>query len=388
MFFFDGVVESSKSLVNRALIVQSYNPQISLNYLSHSRDVLVLEKSLHDLKKGLSEFDCEDAGTAFRFLVLRLSRERGRWRVKGNERLLSRPQTGLLTFLEERGVSVVQDRRHWDLQSQGWGNESFFKIEAHQSSQFLSSVLLNSWQRDVCTEITQKGDLVSEGYFRMTKELLRFFGMEMQETAEATVVKARQSPQTKLYTAEADVSSCFSLASCAVQNGSVRIQNFPTVSWQPDLLFLELFNKMGIPFSQKGQELIVEKASHIGPIDVDLCNTPDLFPVLAVVCARADGVSHLSGVDQLRGKESDRLQNTIFLLERLGRRVERVTGAIKIYGDSAHFRAVGDFDPDQDHRMAMACQVANFYGAQLKILTPHVVNKSFPQFWQSIGVVQ
>ncbi|MBY0386373.1 3-phosphoshikimate 1-carboxyvinyltransferase, partial [bacterium] len=45
----------------------------------------------------------------------------------------------------------------------------------------------------------------------------------------------------------------------------------------------------------------------------------------------------------------------------------------------------GSFDPDQDHRMAMAAQVANLYGARFQILNPHVVDKSYPQFWLHTG---
>lgn len=116
-------------------------------------------------------------------------------------------------------------------------------------------------------------------------------------------------------------------------------------------------------------------------------NTPDLFPVLAVLCARAQGESKLSDLLHLSVKESDRLQNTIHLLERLGRKTTLQGTTLLIEGESAPFEGHGIFDPDQDHRMAMAAQVANLYGTKFEILNPEVVEKSYPQFWQHLAGV-
>lgn len=112
MFKFEGSIESSKSITNRALIIQSYQPEIKLQFLSDSVDVRVLQKSLIDFKEGRREFFCADSGTAFRFLVLRLSREPGTWTIRGSERLLSRPQEGLLKLLHQNKVEVKTSADH------------------------------------------------------------------------------------------------------------------------------------------------------------------------------------------------------------------------------------------------------------------------------------
>ena len=108
--------------------------------------------------------------------------------------------------------------------------------------------------------------------------------------------------------------------------------------------------------------------------------------MLAVLCARAQGESRLSGLSHLAAKESDRLQGTIRLLERLGRKTAVIGDVLTIFGNKDFFTASGLYDPDQDHRMAMAAQAANFYGASFKIETPQVTKKSFPHFWKNVGV--
>ncbi len=385
MFEFSGTIESSKSLVNRALIIQSYESQIQLDFSSQSKDILVLQKAFTDFFNGHKEFHCGDAGTAFRFLILRLSREPGTWIVSGSERLLSRPQEELIALLDQWDVSVdVQDRR-WILQSTGWKPRSEIRVNTSVSSQFASSILLNAWNlpNDLTMEFT--GRQVSEAYLAMTLDLVRRFGMDIIADEKSWLIRAQQKPRQLNYTVEADVSSCFALASCAVQNGQARILNFPFDSQQPDIAFLTLFKRMGVRYSRDEQDLLIEKTEHLNPLTYNLRNTPDLFPVLATLCARAQGKSFLTGLDHLSHKESDRLTNTIQLLKRLGRKTELMTDQLVIHGDESPFESNGDFNPDQDHRMAMAARVANLYGARLNILHPMVVDKSFPQFWQATG---
>ena len=45
---------------------------------------------------------------------------------------------------------------------------------------------------------------------------------------------------------------------------------------------------------------------------------------------------------------------------------------------------VATFSTDHDHRLAMAAAVANVAGHSIEILDPHVVNKSFPGFWDIV----
>ncbi len=387
MFEFIGNVESSKSLVNRALVTSSYNPDVKLQYQSSAEDVQVLEKALVDFRHGKNSFDCGAAGTAFRFWCLRISRDPGVWTVRGSQRLLQRPQQGLVDLLTQLSVEVTVGKDAWVLHSRGWKVPAQLKISTHESSQFFSSMMLNAWGLEQDLTLHPSATLVSEAYLQMTLRMLQDFGMAIEKTANTLVIKANQWPRSQSVSIEADVSSCFALVACALQQGQVCIQNFPIRSQQPDFLFVEILQKMGAKIQSTPQGLQATRSEHLIPLTANLQNTPDLFPVLAVLCARARGVSQLSGLSHLAAKESDRLKGTMNLLKRLGRAYTLNDSALSIEGREEPFRAEGLFDPDQDHRMAMAAQVANFYGAQLQIQNPEAVNKSFPQFWKNTGVV-
>ena len=72
-------------------------------------------------------------------------------------------------------------------------------------------------------------------------------------------------------------------------------------------------------------------------------------------------------------------------MQSLGRRSEIIDQELIIYGEAKPFTGGGAFDPDEDHRMAMAAQVANFGGATFEVMNKEVVAKSFPEFWQIVG---
>lgn len=385
-FSFHGTVGASKSLMNRALIVQSYNPEIVIRGDSQSDDVKLMKRALVNLKKGIKTFECGEAGTVLRFLMLRLSRQKGEWFLKGRSRLLSRPINGLSQLLIDLGIKIETTPQGVHLETLDWAIPNHLNIDAEKSSQFASGVLLNAWNlpRDLHFSLTPHQ--VSGAYFQMTVNLVEHFGMKIDKISELEYFIPKNSqPLSRDLEIEPDLSSCFALVACAALSGQLMIDNFPMNSWQPDVFFIELLKRMEIPFRQEHGQLLVGEADVIKPIECDLTNTPDLFPVLAVLLARADGTSRITGIDHLVYKESNRLENAKKLLSILGREYSFADHVFKIHGKAEPFKVKADFDPDEDHRMAMAAQVANFAGAQLHITNRSVVTKSFPEFWDITG---
>jgi 3-phosphoshikimate 1-carboxyvinyltransferase len=343
-----------------------------------------MKKALTDFKQGETQFHCGHAGTVLRFLALRLTRETCEWTLMGSPRLLSRPQMGLFHILQQLGVTYQKTQMGLFLQSKGWKTGKL-TVDGSESSQLLSSILLNSWNLPQDLEIELKGQLVSRAYFDLTEKMVRRFGMDLQTLGpNQWLVPAQQKPQHLNFEVEPDMSSCFAVAACAVFGGHCAIENFPQPSWQPDVVFLDIFKAMGVICSQNDRILDVQRTERLLPVTMNVNNCPDIVPVLSVLLARAQGVSRLTGYGHLVHKESNRLRKVQELLTRLGRRWEITDENFVIYGDPAAFSSGGFIDPDEDHRMAMAAQVANFAGARFEITHKHVVNKSFPEFWSIV----
>lgn len=390
-FAFRGEISSSKSLFNRALIAQSFSDHIQIHGLSQSEDVLHLQKALKAFKTGENRFHCGDGGTTFRFLAVRVSRQRGEFHLEGSEQLFSRPMKELLHFFDQVGVNHNLKNTTLTISSSGWVLPPEIICTSTESSQFLSAIALSSWELPKDLKVELPRQIPSRGYLQMTLDVLKECGLvsKVQEPSLISepylIIKAQQKPQATKLHIEQDMSSLFSLAACAVLGGEIEIKNVPIESMQPDSIFFDYFRRMKIDYKRDGKNFFIRKQESFRGIDVDLTQSPDLFPALAILGAKAQGVTTLLGLKNLQFKESNRYEKTIELLKRLGRRVDKVDGGVMIQGKSEPFTATGDFDPSGDHRMAMAAQAANLGGAQLNILNKQVVNKSFPEFWAIMG---
>jgi 3-phosphoshikimate 1-carboxyvinyltransferase len=192
---------------------------------------------------------------------------------------------------------------------------------------------------------------------------------------------AQVSPQK--FFAESDISSAFSVAALAVASGgSAHFDAWPKESLQPDIRFARILGEMGcaVMESSTGAWLRVEAGARLRAISCDLKESPDLFPVLSVLCALAEGTSHLSGAPHLAYKESSRVEKTAELVRLMGARVEVLPGGMTII-PSCKVNHEFNYHPENDHRLAMAAAVARAAGFSVRIENPSVVTKSFPEFW-------
>lgn len=384
---YQGPVTSSKSVMNRALLLSTYNSGAQILGLSEADDVKHMLKFVSDLQNGATEFDCGEGGTTFRFALTRLSRLEGEFRLKGTPRLLSRPHEELIEALKALGVLIEKHGDHFLIRSKGWQEPSagVVEVSSERSSQFASSLLLNAWGLPFDLRLKLSEKRASEGYFVMSLILAQHFGMVVQQLNERELlIPKNQQVQSKVYGVESDMSSCFVLAAGAMLGGDVQMSPFPERSIQPDRSFVPILQSMGGRLFFDGQSLRVLETANIRAIEVDLSNTPDLFPVLSVLAGRANGTSLLSGLTTLEHKESDRLKNTMDLLKALKRDTKLEDGVLHVFGNPKPYELSAEMSPDQDHRMAMAMQVANWGGATIQIQNPEVVNKSFPEFWKIV----
>jgi 3-phosphoshikimate 1-carboxyvinyltransferase len=391
VFRFAGPILASKSWLNRAQVLQYFNPQVKLNIDAESDDVVSLKNAITSIGKT-SEFDLGLGGTSFRFFAFLISRTKGEFKIKAAPRLLQRPQSEILDILKQLGVSCELSSDHLSVKSAGWQKTHLVQCNGTESSQFVSGLLLSSWNLDFDLNIQIKKPVVSFDYLKMTISLLQQAGMQIKILEEdkflqIAVAKMQKSNLLEMQT-ELDVSSAFSLCAAAVVAGQVQITNWSMRSSQPDMSFLAAFIKMQIHYEISNSNLKIAKHNTWFGIEADLQNSPDLFPVLAVLCALAKGESRLYGAEQLRHKESDRIAKTRELLQAAGFKCEELNDGLKIFGQSSvqSLQQEFSFDPDHDHRMAMAAALLKLKGYHINIQNPAVVNKSYPNFWKDIGL--
>ncbi len=402
MFQFKGELEASKSWMNRALILQSFQPSIKIDGQSQSRDVLYLQKALQQLQLNLQlkgklndkvnhHYQMGLGGTTFRFFALRVSREMGTFHLHAEPALFARPQSDLVRILEQLSVkSYFKSDTEFVIESHGWqkkllnhGQELF--VPTQTSSQFLSAVLLNAIDLPFDLKIQTDEKIISENYFNYTIKMMK----ELSFQYDDQMIFAHQKLNSKNLFSELDVSSAFSLIAAGVLSGEVTITNWNQNSQQPDMAFLDIFKLMDITFESSFKKFHICTQKKINALKINLNNCPDLFPVLAVLCAFADGESHLYGAEHLAFKESHRIKKTIELLSRAGFHVVELDDGLRVKGQPEYIYKKKDlifFDPEHDHRMAFAAALLQLKKFPVIISHPNVIDKSYPQFYQHIGL--
>lgn len=389
-FEFSGALDISKSWMNRALILQSYQPEIEIIGTSLADDVQLLSQALIDLRKGKKEFNVGLGGTTFRFLALRLSREVGNFVIKGEKKLFARPQQELINILFQLGVKSFfnQEKTEFHIESKGWLASDKYKdlaVDSKDSSQFLTSVLLNSVNLPFDLQIENKSAITSESYYNYTRKMMAAYGVDIDDN----FIAAKQKLKVDKMVGEVDVSSFASLAAAAVLDGKVHLTNWNRQSAQPDMEFVSFFKRMGIHFLTEENSFYIRKQPQWSSLKANFEKCPDLFPIMSVLCAFAEGESNLFGAHQLVYKESNRLEKTYELLTRCDFAVTKLADGLIIKGQPrAQYRKKDliHFDPDHDHRMAFAARLLQLKGYPVMITDPSVINKSYPQFYQHTGM--
>jgi 3-phosphoshikimate 1-carboxyvinyltransferase len=397
-FTFDGTIPPSKSLLIRHLLLSLYADEVPVPLLSRCSDVVAMERAVAAFRQGAPVIDCGEAGLVLRLCLGCAARRGGDFLLVGSPRLIARPHGTLLSALGALGASVERapDGRGLRVRSSGWRRPAApLELLGGLSSQFASSLILNAWELPFALQLVCDAEPVSEGYLEMSLQVARRFGMDVRRKEEPTRLILQIASGQRLRAgdltseAEADVSSAFAVAALAAVAGHAFIRNFPKSSAQPDHRFVPILRQMGVPIELGADGLRVERAERLLPVEVNLGGAPDLAPVLAVLCAFADGRSLLYGAPQLRGKESDRVATTAALLSQLGRRNVPRDDGLEIFGAPISARSAGpaqSFDATGDHRLVMAGAVARWAGVPLLLRGLDSVEKSFPEFLDIAGL--
>jgi 3-phosphoshikimate 1-carboxyvinyltransferase len=131
---------------------------------------------------------------------------------------------------------------------------------------------------------------------------------------------------------------------------------------------------------------ILVKKSFMQGIELTAKDIPsmiDELPLVALLCAFADGESRITGAQELRVKESDRIRATGEMIRNLGGDCEELPDGFIIRGRKK-LRG-GDIDSHLDHRIAMTGAVgllASELGGNLH--RPECCAVSFPEFFEKV----
>ena len=342
-------------------------------------------------KDVLPLLDCGESGSTLRFFVpLALTIAGGAvFRMHG--RLGQRPMEVYRDLFVPRGV-------HWrmgvgadcsaELTVAGRMEAGHYELPGNVSSQFVSGLLFALPLMQGESTLKVLPPVESAGYIRMTLEALRASGIAVKETAPYcwTIPGGQQYRMTG-----GRISGDYSQAAvflCAAALGhDVTVAGLEERTTQGDRMILKHLAALGAKVEESEQGIRVLPGKMHGAT-LDMHNTPDLAPMLALTCQLIPGESRLTGCARLRLKECDRLKETVRLLNALGG-MARVDGDDMVITGRETLRGGATVDGCGDHRMVMlAAMAASFCQKPVTVTGAEAVDKSWPDFmdvYKSLG---
>jgi 3-phosphoshikimate 1-carboxyvinyltransferase len=387
----------SKSQTNRALVLAALadGPGVVRRPLL-SRDTSLMVAGLRGLGceldtrgedwlvtptplSGPARVDCGLAGTVMRFLPPVAGLASGTVDFDGDPHMRLRPVGGVLDALRGLGVDVEGQGLPFTVHGTGRVRGGTVTIDASASSQFVSALLLAGPRFDEGVDVLHDGKPVpSLPHIEMTVAMLREHGVDVDDS-DADAWRVAPGPVRALdRTIEPDLSNAAPfLALAAVSGGEVTVRDWPRETTQAGDRLREILSLMGCEVDHTDDGLRVRGAGPLQGVDLDLHDVGELTPVVAALCALAEGPSHLRGIGHIRGHETDRLAA-------LARELGGLGADVTERADGLSFRPAplrgGLFHTYADHRMAHAGVVVGAAVDGVLVENVATTAKTFPDF--------
>ncbi|MGA8663617.1 MAG: 3-phosphoshikimate 1-carboxyvinyltransferase [Thermoplasmata archaeon] len=330
-----------------------------------------------------ASLDCGESGTTLRFLSAVAARSSRSTRFTGRARLGARPMRGLLHVLKELGASVRVAASGLPIDIRGPLRGGRVRVDASQSSQFVSSLLLTLPTLPEESRLELTGEIVSEPYIEATLAVLDHHRVKVVRRGRKFTLPGGQTYRGSRFVVPGDASSAAYLwAAGALTGGTVRVDGVPKRWPQADRGILPVLRRFGAHV-RIGSDSVSVSAGDRRPFSVDLTDSPDLYPLVGVLAALAPGTSRIHGAAQVRFKESDRRAGTLRLVRALGASAKEVRGGLQVRGVRKP-RAVR-LGRLADHRMVMSAAVAAVASdGSSRIGDSDAIRKSYPEFWEDL----
>ena len=419
-------VPGDKSISHRALILGSLSiGKTSIFGLLESEDVISTANALKALgvdiyKKsdhwyihgvGIGGFqepdniiDCGNSGTSARLLMGAIATSPIKVTFTGDESLRRRPMDRIVKPLSEFGA-VFSTNYDSKLPINVIGTSEPLPIRHTlkiPSAQVKSSILLAGLNVRGRTTIIE-----SKPTRDHTEKMLNSFGanIQIENIGLKTVISVDGHPKLNpsSISIPGDISSAsFPIAlACMIPNSSIVIRNVGLNPLRDG--FIETLIEMGgnIKIQNKhleSGELVVDLNINYSPnlkgIEVPSERSArmiDEYPILSIIAASAEGNTVMKGIEELRFKESDRIQAIAEGLEKSGVHTKQKNDQLTIFGTGKNGIEGGShIDASDDHRIAMsfAC-LGSISRNKIEISGSSSINTSFPNFinlMNSIGL--
>lgn len=379
---------ASKSISNRVLIINALS--YSEHAISNVADCDDTNVMLAALESDDCNFDIGAAGTSMRFLTAFLSKIVGEWTITGTERMKNRPIRILVDALNKMGAKIEYMEKDGFPPLRIFGSAlqgGELTLDGSVSSQYISALLMVAPTMEEGLTLHLEGNIISKPYINLTLRLLDEFGIESSWVGDTIRIKPQEFVP-RPFTVESDWSAAsywYEMAALS-KDFDIELLGLYKNSYQGDSKLTDIFNKLGIvtKYTDKGVRLL--KGDFVTKkLVYNFVDQPDLAQTVVVTCCLMGIPFYFSGLQTLKIKETDRILALKNEMKKLGYLItDKNDSILEWNGECCEPEAEPVIATYEDHRMAMAFAPAALKMEHVTIAEPHVVSKSYPQYWEHL----
>jgi 3-phosphoshikimate 1-carboxyvinyltransferase len=365
---------------------------------TNGREVVIRGRGLAGLTAPSGPLDLGNSGTGTRLLMGVLAGQPFKATMTGDESLSSRPMGRVTKPLAQMGARFRflerDDRLPLEIEGGRLSPLSYQLPVA--SAQIKSALLLAGVAGRVPVTLTEPGRSRDH-----SERMLNALGAVVHTggTDDNWRVELREPPERLAaldLSVPGDLSSAAFLIVLALLGGAGRELTVRGIGLNPTRTgVLPVLERMGARLridpepDQAGEPVgaitaspTALRATAIGAADVILAI--DEIPILAAAAVRAEGTTRITGAEELRVKETDRIKALAQNLRAIGVRAEELPDGLEVEGTDRPL--AGAVDALGDHRIAMAFGVLGaLRGNDIRVRGGEVVDVSFPDFWTRLA---
>jgi len=399
-----------KSISHRAVMLASIADGVSeLTNLNDGKDVQSTIKALQacgaliknddkkltitgtTLSNPKNPIDCGNSGTSARLLSGFLSSQGLQFSLTGDVSLSSRPMDRVIVPLTQMGCHIESNNGLLPLTVDASGplNGINYKMPV-ASAQVKSSILLAGLGAKSSSNVSEIN--TSRNHTEIMLHHMGAIITVMDRDIRIEPLSSSLAPITMDIPSDPSSASFFIVLAVLMKESQVTIRNMllnPT-----RIGFMNILNKIGIAATISNQhhmngELCGDvsfQSSSVDSFEVSSYSIPsviDEIPILAVLAALGKGKTVFNGIEELKFKESNRVQAIIDNLVNFGIKAYEEDNSLIIEGGTpTHMATIQSFD---DHRIAMAFVVLSIavFG-EYKLDNKACIDISLPGFFETI----
>ncbi|TGA98264.1 3-phosphoshikimate 1-carboxyvinyltransferase [Sporolactobacillus shoreae] len=409
-------VPGDKSISHRSIILGAISSgETEITHFLPSEDCLTTIQAFQDMgvnierqddhvlvhgvkMNGLSEpqhpLNMGNSGTTTRLLLGLLSGQNFTTDLIGDQSLSKRPMKRVTEPLSQLGPEFrVTGNGTLPITVHGDSNLSTVNYRLPvASAQVKSALILAALQADGISTIIEKQQTRNH-----TELMLKAFGGEIEQQGLTIKVTGKPNLIGQSVTVPGDMSSAafFIAAATLLPNSEIRLKN---VGLNPTRTgFLTILKRMGADITIQNETNQVEasgdlliRSSVLHAICIsseDIPNVIDELPLITLLATQASGTTKITGAEELRVKETDRIAVVTEELIKLGADITELPDGMIINGATPlNPQDTDRVDSHGDHRIGMMLGVAALLiKGELKLANESAINISYPNFFTDLN---